>query len=79
MASEKQVSQNEASEVEGPVTDDKVAVATKVNIETWRKIKYLSLKRSMQTGTNYTLSRTTGDLLDKVAESLEEPPSDLVA
>lgn len=59
--------------------DQGVSIACKVNLETWQKLKYLSLKLSMSEGRNVTISRAVGDVLEKVAADLPAPPDDLVA
>lgn len=56
-----------------------VTVAAKVDIATWRRLKYLSLKLSMSEGHNVTISRAVGDILNRVSADLPEPPDDLMA
>lgn len=75
MANEK----SETSEKETASEGKGVAVAGKVSLVTWQKVKYLSLRRSMATGQNITMSRCVGDILDKAAEGLDAPPADLVS
>lgn len=72
------IKERKMAEKEDQEPEASASVSCKVRLETYQKLSYFAMKRSMQSGSKQTLSRVAGEVLDKAVEQLDSPPDELL-